>query len=41
MYSGLVFGSFGIAIISGSPVRTLITALLAVLLNAKARPRYA
>jgi protein-S-isoprenylcysteine O-methyltransferase Ste14 len=36
MYSGLAFGAFGAAIVTGSPVRTILAVLLAVLLNFKA-----
>jgi protein-S-isoprenylcysteine O-methyltransferase Ste14 len=36
MYSGLVFGSFGLALATGSPVRTFFAAVLTFLLNEKA-----
>ena len=36
MYSGLAFGAFGAAILTGSPVRTVVAVLLAALLNFKA-----
>lgn len=36
MYSGLAFGGFGVAILTGSPVRTIYAACLALLLNVKA-----
>lgn len=37
MYSGLAFGAFGLAIVTGSPVRTILAVALAALLNLKAR----
>ena len=37
MYSGLIFGSCGLALITGSPVRTLLAASLAVLLYFKSQ----
>ncbi len=36
MYSGLIFGCFGVALLTGDPTRTLFTMALAALLNAKA-----
>ena len=36
MYSGLIFGCFGVALLPGDPTRTLFTMALAALLNAKA-----
>ena len=36
MYSGLIFGSFGLALLSGVPVRLAFAIALAALLNAKA-----
>lgn len=36
MYAGLVFGSFGLALVSGVPVRLAFAIALAALLNAKA-----
>ena len=36
MYAGLIFGAFGLGLLTASPVRILLGVLLAVLLNAKA-----